>query len=1283
MKKLFFMFLSLNLSFISFSQIRNCGTMQYLEYLKSEDPALEQRMEKNEINIQQWIQNAPEVSSSAIITIPVVVHVVYYTSTENISTAQVQSQIDILNEDFRRLNADASNTPSAFQSIAADSEIEFCLATIDPNGNSTTGITRTSTSQSSFSTNDNVKYSSSGGIDAWNTAEYLNIWVCDLSGGLLGYAQFPGGNSSEDGVVCDVAYFGNIGTATSPFELGRTTTHEVGHWLNLRHIWGDANCGDDYCNDTPTQQSSNSGCPSFPSTSNCSANGSNGDMFMNYMDYTYDACMNLFTQDQKTRMIAAINTSRSGLLSSNGCQGSGYGCTNSTAYNYDPNATIDDGSCCYISGCTDVLSVNYNSTACYDDGSCIASILGCTNPNSSNFDPNANTTLSLGGALDNTIGTGGYFNGDQYLNFDSYKQCIIRSAMIYSQSINTITFELRDNGGNVIDDTTLSVIAGQQRINLNFDVPIANDMQLGVSNGALSNIGLYRNNAGPSYPYNIASAINITNSSATTNPYGYYYFYYDIEVEVPCLNVTIPSSWDCGAQGVCSDPGTGNGQYATLSACQLNCIITVYGCTNPIAYNYDPNATIDDGSCCYIGGCTDPTATNYNSLACLDDGSCVFPVAGCTDSTATNYNPLATTDDGSCCYGDQLVITITTDNYPLETSWQLVNQSGSVVQSINAGNLTQSGTSYTWNICLSSTDCYDFTIYDTYGDGICCTHGNGSYSVSYNGIVVASGGSFNSSETTSSIGSCITSVIGCMNSNATNYNPTANTGTAFGGIIDPNVGTGSYFTANQYLVLDCIQESKIVSAVVYTQSSNTITFELRDNVGSVIDDTTLLLIVGGQRIDLNFNVPIGTDYQLGVSAIGSGLWRNDGGVNYPYDIGGLVNIKYSSASSNPYGFYYFFYDIEVEARCILPINIYGCTDSTSTNYNPNATVDDGSCISCIYGCTDSTSFNYNISATCDDGSCILVLYGCIDPTAVNYYPSANTDDGSCLFYGCTDPTASNYNATAIVGCDANGSTSCCTYLANCGPVTGVNLTDIIHDRVRFNWDNMNSSTCDVDQIRFRYRAIGTTSYSTKTMGVPVGSGCNTSNTSKLVLGLTANTTYEYDFKIWYCNASIVNWHAGGTFTTAPDCNNVINIVPTPITTTKTQFCWDTISTYAFVRLQYRENVPGSSFSNIGGMGVYSPILCKDKNGLTPGLTYRVMWRTWCNPNGGPYRSPQWDGPVTWTQPTSIRISDSNENSLLKVVDILGREVNPSKVIDNTTLFYIYNDGTVEKKIIIE
>ena len=214
------------------------------------------------------------------------------------------------------------------------------------------------------------------------------------------------------------------------------------------------------------------------------------------------------------------------------------GCTDSIAENYSPIAIIDDGSCCFFSGCTDPLAINYDSIACFDNGSCIVPILGCTNQTASNFDPNANTDLTFGGALDNTFGSGGYFNGDQHLNFDAFKECVIKSAMIYSEGSNTITFELRDNNSNVIDDTTLNLVPGQQTINLNFNIPIGNNLQLGVSNGALSNLGLYRNNSNSNYPYNIASAINITGSSAGTNPLSYYYFFYDIELIVPCLDFT-------------------------------------------------------------------------------------------------------------------------------------------------------------------------------------------------------------------------------------------------------------------------------------------------------------------------------------------------------------------------------------------------------------------------------------------------------------------------------------------------------------------------------------------------------------------------------------------------------------------------------------------------------------------------------------------------------------------------------------------------------------------------
>lgn len=286
----------------------------------SQDPQVVERRMQIEAFTEEWVRN--NGGDRALVTIPVVVHVVYNTTAENISDAQVQSQIDVLNADFRKLNSDASLVPSAFSTLAADANIEFCLASTDPNGASTTGITRTSTTATSFSTNDGVKFTSSGGRNAWDATKYLNIWVCDISGGILGYAQFPGGSASTDGVVIDYQYFGTIGTATAPFNKGRTATHEVGHWLNLYHIWGDdgtACTGTDSVSDTPNQADENYGCPVFPQVS-CS-NGPNGDMFMNYMDYTDDACMYMFSNGQASRMQAlfAAGGARASLLTSNGC----------------------------------------------------------------------------------------------------------------------------------------------------------------------------------------------------------------------------------------------------------------------------------------------------------------------------------------------------------------------------------------------------------------------------------------------------------------------------------------------------------------------------------------------------------------------------------------------------------------------------------------------------------------------------------------------------------------------------------------------------------------------------------------------------------------------------------------------------------------------------------------------------------------------------------------------------------------------------------------------------
>jgi hypothetical protein len=300
---------------------RVCGTMQRLDELKAQDPLLEQRMNVIESHTQNFVNNNGMPKAAGVLyTIPVVVHVLYNNATQNISDAQILSQINVLNADFRKLNSDVSLVPSAFSSVVADAQIEFCLAQRTPAGVSTTGIVRKSTTVTSFTSNDNVKRSANGGDDAWDATKYLNIWVCNLGGGLLGYAQFPGGAVATDGVVVNFTAFGNTGTAAAPFNKGRTATHEVGHWLNLRHIWGDASCGNDQVTDTPTQSTSNYGCPAYPKVT-CS-NGPNGDMFMNYMDYTDDACMYMFTNGQKARMMALLTTggSRIGLTTSNGCQ---------------------------------------------------------------------------------------------------------------------------------------------------------------------------------------------------------------------------------------------------------------------------------------------------------------------------------------------------------------------------------------------------------------------------------------------------------------------------------------------------------------------------------------------------------------------------------------------------------------------------------------------------------------------------------------------------------------------------------------------------------------------------------------------------------------------------------------------------------------------------------------------------------------------------------------------------------------------------------------------------
>lgn len=293
-----------------------CASHKVHEEKLKENPGLQAKMDELEAYTQRFIRENSRKSSegntintlsvnddNATIEIPVIVNVIYNTNAQNISDDQINSQIEVLNRDFRATNTDLNRT-LAFATLKSDLNYHF---TLKPEN-----IIRKYSSKTSWGTRDDMKSTKKGGINPTNPANNLNIWICNIGGGILGYAQFPGGSLSTDGVVVGPEYFGdkaymrNPSTAylAAPFDKGRTTTHEIGHWMNLRHIWGDATCGTDYVTDTPSHNTANYGCPSEGHKSTCT--GTPVEMTMNYMDYTDDACMYMFSTGQKSRTRAVF-----------------------------------------------------------------------------------------------------------------------------------------------------------------------------------------------------------------------------------------------------------------------------------------------------------------------------------------------------------------------------------------------------------------------------------------------------------------------------------------------------------------------------------------------------------------------------------------------------------------------------------------------------------------------------------------------------------------------------------------------------------------------------------------------------------------------------------------------------------------------------------------------------------------------------------------------------------------------------------------------------------------
>ena len=269
---------------------RGCASQEVLEAQLKADPTLAIRMNQIEAFTQKSMTNGRLVNGK--VEIPVIVNVLYKTAAENISDAQIQTQIDVLNLDFNAANPDFSSVPALFSGVAANIGITFVLEKIN----------RKATTKTSWGTRDAMKKTKQGGLDPTSPTTKLNLWACTIGGGILGYAQFPGGSPATDGVVIDSKYFGLSSVASYPYNLGRTASHEVGHWMNLRHIWGDASCGNDLVDDTPVHKTSNFGVPVYPYVSTCLP--THNEMTMNYMDYTDDRGMYMFTNGQKARMSA-------------------------------------------------------------------------------------------------------------------------------------------------------------------------------------------------------------------------------------------------------------------------------------------------------------------------------------------------------------------------------------------------------------------------------------------------------------------------------------------------------------------------------------------------------------------------------------------------------------------------------------------------------------------------------------------------------------------------------------------------------------------------------------------------------------------------------------------------------------------------------------------------------------------------------------------------------------------------------------------------------------------
>ena len=610
----------------------------------------------------------------------------------------------------------------------------------------------------------------------------------------------------------------------------------------------------------------------------------------------------------------------------------------------------------------------YDSTGTYIDT--LSSSLGCDSIVHTNLTIYSQFNSIFGGIPNNTVGGGGFYNGSQHLELSAYMPSELVSAMVYAQDTTLTTFQIRDDNGNVLDSTTINVIPGGHRIYFNFPLAGGSDYQLGLDGNSTN---LFRNNNGVNYPYNFNTLAAITGSSAGGQ---YYYFFYDIEIK----QSSQPSNYSICA----GDSMVVGGNIYNASGLYTDSLISSVGCdslvfTNLVVY---PNSTFSNTQNICSGAVYAIGNNVYDSTGVYSDT--LVAANGCDSIVTTTLNVSSssvsiTTNDTTICDGDSIVVNGNVYNSTALYSDTLTNSVG-CDSIINTNLIVQTPVNLSFDICIGDSVIVGNSMYNTSGN--------------YSDTLVSS--------------------LGCDSIVYTNLTILFSYNSVFGGITDTTIGGGSFFSGSQYLELDCYMPSEIVSTLVYAQDTNTITFELRTNNGSVLDDITLQVLPGVQRIYLNFEMPIATNLQLGIASSNSGLYRSNQDVNYPYNFDNFAAITNSSAGGQ---YYYFFYDIEMRLST-EPTHYSVCAgDSifvgnsvyyTTGNYVDSLTSISG-CDSVVY--TDLAVYphvSYNNIQTICSGEVYAIGNNVYDSTGV-YIDSLNTQ------YSCDSIVTTNLTVLAISG----------------------------------------------------------------------------------------------------------------------------------------------------------------------------------------------------------------------------------------------------------------------------